>query len=76
MTDEPTPTLSVSYDERGLCLWIGVDALAASRLADGPNGRAAPFAIGVDETHTLLSALHAAIDDRDALNIRDNPAND
>lgn len=74
MTDEPTPTLTVTFDERGLCLWIGVDALAASRVvAAGPNGPAAPFTIGVDEAHVLLAALHAAIDDRDMLNTRDNP---
>ena len=74
MTDHTElPLLSVTYDEHGLCLWIGTDALAATQVAEGPNGPAAPFLIGVDETHALLSALHLAIDDRDALNIRDNP---
>ena len=73
MTDEPNPTLSVTYDERSLCLWIGVNALAGARVAEGPNGPAAPFLINVDEAHALLSALHLAIDDRDALSLGDNP---
>ncbi|MGE2720323.1 hypothetical protein [Mycolicibacterium celeriflavum] len=66
------PQLSIAYHERNLCLWIGVDALAAARIAEGPNGPAAPFLIAVDEAHALLGALHAAIDDRDDLRIRDN----
>lgn len=82
-TDEPTnepaddvPSLTVTYDERGLCLWIGVDALAAARITRGPNGPAAPFTISVDEAHTLSSAMYLAIDDRDTLRIRDNDGGD
>lgn len=69
---EQQPDLSITYDERGIALWVSRDALAAARLADGPNGPAAAFTIGVDEAHALLSALHLAIDDRDALRTRDS----
>ena len=70
--DNDVPSLSVSYDEGNLCLWISVEALAAARIAQGPNGPAAPFLISVDEAHALTSAIQLAAADRDALRIRDN----
>lgn len=75
MTEQPEqqPDVTITYDERNLALWISRDALAAARLTDGPNGPAAAFVIGVDEAHSLLGALQAAIDDRDSLRQRDNP---
>jgi hypothetical protein len=71
-TPEQQPDLSITHDERGLTLWVSVPALAAARIADGPNGPAAPFGLDVDSVHTLISALQLATDDRDALRDRDN----
>jgi hypothetical protein len=63
MTDTTTgtwPRITVTYDEKGIALWI------QSR----PDGPTAPVVLTVDDAHTLLSALHAAIDDRDALRMQ------
>lgn len=69
---DDVPDVSVTHDERGVCIWISVPALAAARITEGPNGPAAPFPISVDAAMTLASAVQQATADRDALRARDN----
>jgi hypothetical protein len=51
------PKITVTYDEKGIALWI------QSR----PHGLRAPIILSVDDACTLVSALRLAIGDRDAL---------